>query len=294
MCTTCGCGGHEAVVGSKTPYRHASRAAPFSAHAPGGHTHGDGHRHSPDAHAQARVIEVERDLLARNDALADANRRWLAERGIFAVNLMSSPGSGKTTLLARTIDAWKSRSPVSVIEGDQQTSLDAERIRATGAPALQVNTGKGCHLDARMVGAALAELDPPRCSVLFVENVGNLVCPAAFDLGEARKVVILSVTEGEDKPMKYPDMFCAADLVIVNKLDLAPYCDFDLAQATAYAQRVNPGVEVIALSAKTGAGFDRWLDWLAQAMASTQATCAELASLPAAWGTALPIHGREP
>jgi hydrogenase nickel incorporation protein HypB len=291
MCTTCGCGGHEAVIGSKTPYRHAARAVAFAA---GAHPHGERHRPPPAGYAPSRVIEVERDLLARNDALADANRRWLAERGIFAVNLMSSPGSGKTTLLARTIDAWKSRSPVSVIEGDQQTSLDAERIRATGVPALQVNTGKGCHLDARMVGAALAELDPPRCSVLFVENVGNLVCPAAFDLGEGRKVVILSVTEGEDKPMKYPDMFAAADLVIVNKLDLAPHCDFDLAQATAYAQRVNPGVEVIALSAKTGAGFDRWLDWLAHAMASTQATCAELASLPAAWGTALPVHGREP
>ena len=307
MCTTCGCGGHEATLESTTAYRHAD--APSSPHDAGWHFHADGRWHS-HAHARAhetaaaaalasspaesRVVAIERDLLARNDALADANRHWLAERGIFAVNLMSSPGSGKTTLLTRTIEALKKRSPVTVIEGDQQTSLDAERIRMTGVPALQVNTGKGCHLDARMIGAALAELAPPRCSVLFIENVGNLVCPAAFDLGEDRKVVILSVTEGEDKPLKYPDMFAAADVVLVNKMDLAPHCDFDLARATAYVHRVRPGLEVIPLSARTGEGFNRWLDWLAKRMADTQALCAEVATHPAAWDTALPIAGSEP
>ena len=241
-----------------------------------------------------RVVDIDRDLLARNDALAEANRRWLAERGVFAVNLMSSPGSGKTTLLASTIDEWRGRTPVSVIEGDRQTSLDADRIRATGVPPLQVNTGKGCRLDARMIGAALVELEPPPCSLLFIENVGDLVCQAAFDLGEARKVVILSVSEGEDKPIKYPDMFAAADLMIVNKTDLAPGIEFDLARATGFAQRVRPGLEVIAVSAKTGQGFDRWLAWLERGMETTRALCAEVATHPAAWDTALPVTGREP
>jgi len=162
----------------------------------------------------------------------------------------------------RTIEAWGRRSPVVVIEGDQQTSFDADRIRATGVPAVQVNTGKGCHLDAMMVARALAELDPPQGSLAFIENVGNLVCPAAFDLGEAHKVVILSVTEGEDKPLKYPDMFRAADLMLVSKVDLAPYVSFDIAKAVDFAHRVRPGLEVIEVSATSGAGFDRWLAWL--------------------------------
>ncbi len=283
MCTTCGCGGHDATIDGKPVYRHAHEhtlvddLAHAHPHDPHGHFHADGTWHS-HAHAaphagplgavhapgtpEARIVQVEADLLAKNDALAAANRRLLAARGIFALNLVSSPGSGKTTLLVRTIEAWGGRSPVVVIEGDQQTSFDADRIRATGAPAVQVNTGKGCHLDAMMVARALAELDPPPGSLAFIENVGNLVCPAAFDLGEAHKVVILSVTEGEDKPLKYPDMFRAADLMLVSKVDLAPYVSFDIAKAVDFAHRVRPGLEVIEVSATTGAGFDRWLAWL--------------------------------
>jgi hydrogenase nickel incorporation protein HypB len=292
MCTTCGCGGHDATIDGKPVYRHAHEhtLADGIAHAhprdPHGHFHADGtwHSHAPAApqagplgavHApgtpEARIVEVEADLLAKNDALAAANRRLLAARGIFALNLVSSPGSGKTTLLVRTIEAWGRRSPVVVIEGDQQTSFDADRIRATGAPAVQVNTGRGCHLDAMMVARALAELDPPPGSLAFIENVGNLVCPAAFDLGEAHKVVILSVTEGEDKPLKYPDMFRAADLMLVSKVDLAPYVSFDIAKAVDFAHRVRPGLEVIEVSATTGAGFERWLGWLGRGLAAAAA-----------------------
>ena len=173
-----------------------------------------------------RIVAIEQDILGRNNAVAARNRQYFAQRGILALNLMSSPGSGKTTLLVRTIDALKAELPIAVVEGDQQTSLDADRIRATGAQAVQVNTGKGCHLDADMVERALATLAPAEASVVLIENVGNLVCPAAFDLGEAQKVVILSVTEGDDKPLKYPDMFHAADLMVINKVDLLPYVDF--------------------------------------------------------------------
>ncbi len=318
MCTTCGCGGHDATIEGKPVYRHADPSMPLDgpvhahphahgagvgahvhAHDPHGHFHADGtwHSHAHDAaqadggalgavHApgtpEARIVQVEADLLAKNDALAAANRRFLRERGIFALNLVSSPGSGKTTLLVRTIEAWGARSPVAVIEGDQQTSFDADRIRATGAPAVQVNTGKGCHLDAMMVGRALAELDPPAGSLAFIENVGNLVCPAAFDLGEAHKVVILSVTEGEDKPLKYPDMFRAADLMLVSKVDLAPHVSFDIGKAIGYAHRVRPGLEVIEVSATTGAGFDRWLAWLERGLAAARAKAGdEVATLRA-------------
>ena len=229
MCTTCGCG-------------------PEHSHA---------HGVEPE-----RAVAIERDILGRNDAEAARNRRQFAARGVFAVNLVSSPGSGKTTLLVETIRRLGGALAVGVIEGDQQTSNDADRIRATGAAAIQINTGKGCHLDAHMVGHAFDHLDPPAGSVLMIENVGNLVCPAAFDLGEAHKVVVLSVTEGEDKPLKYPDMFHAADLMLVSKVDLAPYVDFDIAKAIVHAHRVRPGLEVIEVSATTGAGFDRWLAWL--------------------------------
>jgi len=256
MCTTCGCGGHEATIDGRTTFRHAD---PHAVAIGAVHAHAAGHAHGASAE---RIVAVERDLLAKNDAIAALNRAHLEQRGVFALNLVSSPGSGKTTLLVRTIEAWGERSPVAVIEGDQQTSFDADRIRATGAPAVQVNTGKGCHLDAAMVSRALAQLDPAPRSLLFVENVGNLVCPAAFDLGEAHKVVILSVTEGEDKPLKYPDMFRAADLMLLNKVDLAPYVSFDRARAIEMARRVRPGLEVIELSATTGAGMDAWLAWL--------------------------------
>jgi len=217
-----------------------------------------------------RIVSIEQDILARNNAHAAENRQTFADRGIFALNLVSSPGSGKTSLLVRTIQALQGRVPVHVIEGDQQTSLDADRIRATGAAAVQLNTGKGCHLDAHMVGHALARLDPAQGSLLMIENVGNLVCPAAFDLGEAHKVVILSVTEGEDKPLKYPDIFRAADLMLVNKIDLKPHVQFDVANAIAYARRMRPALEVIEVSATTGEGFVAWLAWLERGIAAAK------------------------
>ena len=257
MCTTCGCGhGDTHIEGRKPGYIEALMSAP-------------------------RTVRVEQDILARNDAIAAASRRELEGRGIFALNLVSSPGSGKTTLLLRTIEAWANRTPVAVIEGDQQTSRDANRVRATGTPALQINTGKGCHLDAQMVASAIAALALADESLLLIENVGNLVCPAAFDLGEAHKVAILSVTEGDDKPLKYPDMFHAADVVLVNKIDLLPYVDFDLDAAVEHAQRVRPGVTVFKVSAKTGQGFDGWMAWLDRAAAQARAQRPEREGSPA-------------
>jgi hydrogenase nickel incorporation protein HypB len=224
-------------------------------------------------------VQIEQDILAKNKAYAQANRRLLSERGIFALNLVSSPGSGKTTLLCKTIELLKQQT-VAVIEGDQQTSQDADRIRATGAQAIQINTGKGCHLDAHMVGHAMAQLQLTEDALLMIENVGNLVCPAAFDLGEAHKVVILSVTEGEDKPIKYPDMFRAASLMLLNKVDLLPHLSYDVDAAIRYARRVNPNIRVIQLSATSGAGMAAWLTFLhqgvAQARAARQQTMAGL------------------
>lgn len=214
--------------------------------------------------SDARVVQIEQDILSINNRYAEANRRLLANRGVFAVNLVSSPGSGKTTLLCRTISDLKGRFPVSVIEGDQETEFDAERIRQTGATAIQLNTGKGCHLDAHMVGHALEELNPAESGVLFVENVGNLICPSAFDLGEAHKIVVLSVTEGEDKPLKYPDMFFQADLMILNKIDLLPYLNFDVDKCIEFAQRVNPDIQVIKVSATSGEGMGAWCDWISR------------------------------
>ena len=257
MCTTCGCStGETSIDGAVHETEHETE-----------HDHTHGHVYAPvHAHipgmSQKRMVSIEQNILAKNDAYARENRRLFAERGIFALNLVSSPGSGKTTLLVKTIEMLKNRLEVSVIEGDQQTSQDAERIRATGASAIQINTGRGCHLDAHMVGHALGKLDMAKGSVLMIENVGNLVCPAAFDLGEAHKVVILSVTEGEDKPIKYPDMFRAADLMLVNKCDLLPYLSFDVDCAISYARRVNPGIAVIRTSATSGAGMEDWLAWL--------------------------------
>lgn len=212
--------------------------------------------------SQSRLIRLEADILGKNARYAAANRDRFTAQGILALNLVSSPGSGKTTLLCRTLEAIGADYPVAVIEGDQQTSQDADRIRATGAPAIQINTGKGCHLDGHMVGHALDHLAPAAGSVLFIENVGNLVCPAAFDLGEGARVAILSVTEGEDKPLKYPDMFASADLVLVNKVDLLPYLDFDVDLAIAHMRRVNPRVRVLKVSARSGEGMGAWLDWL--------------------------------
>jgi hydrogenase nickel incorporation protein HypB len=241
------------------------------------HAHGDLHYGLGPAHAHApglsqeRMVKIEQDILGKNNAYAEGNRKWLAEHGIFAVNLVSSPGSGKTTLLVKTIETLAGQAPVAVVEGDQQTSNDADRIRATGAPAIQVNTGKGCHLDAHMVGHALERLNLADDSLLMIENVGNLVCPAAFDLGEAHKVVILSVTEGEDKPLKYPDMFHAADLMLLNKVDLLPYLSFDVAKCIDYARRVNPKLQVMQVSATSGQGMDEWLAWLRAGLGQAKA-----------------------
>jgi len=238
MCTTCGCA---------TEHVHHAGLAP------------------------ERALAIEEDILSHNDAQANENRKRLAARGIFALNLVSSPGSGKTTLLVETIRRLRGEPTVSVIEGDQQTSNDAERIRATGARAVQVNTGKGCHLDSHLVAHALDHLAPPAQSVLMIENVGNLVCPAAFDLGEAHKVVVLSVTEGEDKPLKYPDMFAASDLMILNKCDLLPYLRFDVEACEAYARRVNPGIRVMRLSATSGEGMEPWLAWVREGAGAARA-----------------------
>lgn len=213
---------------------------------------------------QSRLVSIEQDILAHNDALAAENRVILGEKGILALNLVSSPGSGKTSLLCRTAGDLKGRFAVAVIEGDQQTTFDADRIRAIGIPALQVNTGKGCHLDAQMIRRAIDKLQPKDDSVLFIENVGNLVCPAGFDLGEAAKVVILSVTEGEDKPLKYPDMFAAASVMLLTKTDLLPHLSFDVERCLGYARKINPGIRVLLLSATAGAGLDDWYAWIAE------------------------------
>jgi hydrogenase nickel incorporation protein HypB len=213
---------------------------------------------------------LEQDILARNDAVAAANRRWLAARHSMAVNLMSSPGSGKTTLLERTIRDLDGDVVISVIEGDQATAIDAERIEAAGAPVLQVNTGAGCHLDAAMVDGALRRLSPPEGSVVMIENIGNLVCPALFDLGESGRAVIMSVTEGDDKPLKYPHMFRSADAVVLNKVDLLPHVDFDVERCVASVRRLRPGTETMALSATTGEGLDQWYGWLRQRVAGSR------------------------
>jgi hydrogenase nickel incorporation protein HypB len=278
MCTTCGCGtdhvhidgvGHPLARAAQAPLTGAERFAAVPV-AGSGETdssfgHMGVHAHGTPA---ARIVQVERDLLAANDSWARLNRDHFAATGTLCLNLVSSPGSGKTTLLVRTVAEIATRRPVSVIEGDQQTSNDADRIRATGVPAVQVNTGKGCHLEAPMVAKALEALPLAGGGVLFVENVGNLVCPALFDLGEAHKVAILSVTEGEDKPLKYPDMFRAADLVLLNKTDLLPFLDFDVDLCEANARRVNPSVEVLRVSARSGEGFDAWLAWIERRVAA--------------------------
>lgn len=258
MCATCGCSGEAVAVGTGRP-----AADPAHPHHHDGHEHHHTHDHHPAAgHGATRTVTLEQAVLARNDDLAERNRRWLRERGILAVNLMSSPGAGKTTLLERTIHALVPEMRVAVVEGDQETVLDADRIRATGVPALQINTGAGCHLDAEMLAGALRALAPPERSVVLVENVGNLVCPALFDLGEQARVVITSVTEGAEKPRKYPHMFRSAQLVLLNKIDLLPYVDFDVAAFHAGARAANPGVEVLHLSATTGEGTTDWYDWL--------------------------------
>ena len=281
MCATCGCSGtlgvesaallahgHEHEQGHDHAHDHDHPHAHGHEHEHGhdhGHEHGHSHSHDapgPDSTA-ARTVQLEQEILGKNRLLAERNRGWLQGREIFAVNLMSSPGSGKTTLLERTVRDLGKEMVVSVIEGDQETRLDAERIRATGARVVQINTGTGCHLDAQMLGRALQELSPAIGSLLFVENVGNLVCPALFDLGEGARVVIASTTEGEDKPLKYPHMFRAAELILLNKVDLLPHLHFDVDRFTAHARLVNPSAKVLQVSATRGDGLPEWYRWLA-------------------------------
>jgi len=224
-----------------------------------------------DPAQRAHLVSVEQDILSKNDALAAHNRAHFNSHRVLALNLVSSPGAGKTTLLVETLGRLLPDTTVAVIEGDQETSADADRIRATGAPAIQVNTGKGCHLDAAMIDQAFGQLHF-HDGILFIENVGNLVCPAGFDLGEAHKVVIASVTEGEDKPLKYPNMFAASSLMLVSKVDLLPHLDFDVQLLIANARRVNPAIAVIQVSASNGEGMERWLGWLSGAMAMASAS----------------------
>ncbi len=264
MCTVCGCGEGETKI-EDHDHQHDHEHHHDHDHGEHGHSHdygqGPAHAHAPGM-SQSRMVQIEQDILSKNNQYAAANRRYFQEQGILSLNLVSSPGSGKTSLLTRTIEDLKADHAISVIEGDQQTANDAQRIRATGAKALQINTGKGCHLDGHMVGHALDSLKPGQGSLLFIENVGNLVCPAAFDLGEAHKVAILSITEGEDKPIKYPDMFHAADLMLLNKIDLLPYLDFDVQRCIDYALRVNPRIKVLQVSAKSGEGMQAWYQWI--------------------------------
>ncbi|WP_339890610.1 hydrogenase nickel incorporation protein HypB [Neptuniibacter pectenicola] len=272
MCTVCGCSegdvkiegpAHEHAHSHSHSHPHADESEQMIVQQGDDLDFGQGPAHAHVAGmSQSRMVQIEQDILGKNDRYAGLNRARFEAQSIFALNLVSSPGSGKTTLLTETIQQIKGDRHVAVIEGDQQTANDAERIRETGVPAIQVNTGKGCHLDAHMVGHALDNLTAFQGGILFIENVGNLVCPAAFDLGEAHKVAILSVTEGEDKPLKYPDMFYAADLMVLNKTDLLPYLDFDVDRCIAYAKQVNPSIEVIQLSAKSGEGMAVWVEWL--------------------------------
>lgn len=284
MCTTCGCAeGNLYIEGDERNPHSAFRSAPFAPAArPALHIsairtqdfspaesgqgdlhygHGEAGTHAPGM-SQRRMLEIEIDVLDKNNRLAARNRARFAAREQLVLNLVSSPGSGKTTLLTETLKRLHGAVPCAVIEGDQQTVNDAERIRATGTPAIQVNTGKGCHLDAQMIHDAMQRLPLDERGILFIENVGNLVCPASFDLGERHKVAVLSVTEGEDKPLKYPHMFAAASLMLLNKVDLLPYLKFDLDACLAAARAVNPGIDILPVSATTGEGMDAWLAWL--------------------------------
>jgi hydrogenase nickel incorporation protein HypB len=248
MCATCGCGGETAIKDHLHGHDH-------------GHDHGHEHGHDHD-HSRRTLVAVEARILGKNDALAQKNRDWFGKRRILALNLVGAPGAGKTALIERTIGEFAREAAIFVVEGDQASALDSERIRRAGAPVVQLNTGAGCHLDAAMVGDALAELRPGRGAVVLIENVGNLVCPALFDLGERAKVVLFSVAEGEDKPLKYPHMFRAANLVVVNKVDLLPHLEFDLERAVANLRAVNPRAAIVPLSTRSGAGMAAWCDWL--------------------------------
>ena len=276
MCGTCGCSDPANAVTMTDPadgkaevLRHGAMGGHDHHHAHD-HDHDHGHHHDhdhdhdlPHVHGpNGEVISLEQAVLAKNDQVAMRNRGWFEGRGVLALNLVSSPGAGKTTLLERTIRELSGRVEIAVIEGDQMTTNDAERIRAAGARAIQINTGAGCHLEADMVARAVETLDPPAGSILMIENVGNLVCPAMFDLGERMKVAVISTTEGEDKPLKYPHMFRAAEVVLLNKMDLAPHVDFDQARCVENIGSVNPAAKVIPLSARSGEGMGEWIDFV--------------------------------
>ena len=269
MCSTCGCSSSSTITITKIGEEEKHEHIHVHNHEENGHhTHHDHdhhheHHHHTHTHAPVKtVIELEQDILQKNNLLAERNRGYFEAKNMLTLNLVSSPGSGKTSLLEKTLHDLKDLVPCAVIEGDQQSSNDANRIAQTGVPVVQVNTGKGCHLDAEMVHRSLRQLKPENDSLLFIENVGNLVCPALFDLGESQRVVIISVTEGDDKPVKYPDMFHTAQLCIINKIDLLPYVSFDVEKAKEYARRINPKLEFIEISATTGEGIEVWYDWL--------------------------------
>jgi hydrogenase nickel incorporation protein HypB len=265
MCSTCGCGKPDeevkmTMVGEKGHHH---------SHANHDHVHDHDHSHDHQHSHSSREIELEQDILQKNNLLAERNRGYLQAKNAYAINLVSSPGSGKTTLLEATIKRMKEKSSIYVIEGDQQTTNDADRIAATGVKALQINTGKGCHLDAHMILHAIQKMEIKENALLLIENVGNLVCPSMFDLGENERVVIMSVTEGEDKPIKYPDMFLSSNVCIFNKVDLLPYLDFDMEKARVYAKKVNPKLQFFELSATKGDGMEAWLNWLLEKTGKT-------------------------
>ncbi|WP_445637466.1 Hydrogenase maturation factor HypB [Nostoc sp. DSM 114161] len=276
MCVTCGCSDD-----GETKITNLEVSEDEHTHT---HTLADGtvitHSHSHDTHTEASqvhakihgtTISLEQDILAKNNLIAAQNRGWFKGRNILALNLMSSPGAGKTTLLTRTINDLKHQVLISVIEGDQETTNDAKKIQETGCKVIQINTGTGCHLDASMIDRGLQQLNPPLNSVVMIENVGNLVCPALFDLGEFSKVVILSVTEGEDKPIKYPHMFRASDIMVLTKIDLLPYVQFDVQKCIEYAKQVNPKIQIFEVSANTGIGLDSWYKWLTEKITNMSA-----------------------
>jgi hydrogenase nickel incorporation protein HypB len=309
MCGVCGCSDENSVIRNLEPLNNEDRAAGKStldkhsfhhqhglsvgrastALHPHSHDVGSQQSHaqvfasksdsqSSDTHNGSMLIEIEKDILYRNSLYAEENRQFLSGKEILTLNFVSSPGSGKTTLLVETIKALRAVHKTYVIEGDQQTSNDAERIRETGAKAVQINTGKGCHLDAHTVGHALEHLELDSRSLLFIENVGNLVCPASFDLGENHKVALLSVTEGDDKPIKYPDMFAASSVMLLNKIDLLPYVKFDTDRCIEYARQVNPDIRVIMLSAQDGQGLPEWFEWVSTAQTTASKPAFEMTS----------------
>ncbi len=289
MCDTCGCGATDANFSLLRPennmtekdkelsgYDHSHNHKDTFSHVGYHHTHDHQHDHQHNEehghdhlhHNQGvKTISLETEILQKNNLLAQRNRGFFEARGIMAINMVSSPGSGKTTILEKTIAALKDKYPVSIIEGDQQTIIDAQRIQSSGAPVVQINTGSGCHLDAGMVNKAVKDLNPAQKSLLIIENVGNLVCPALFDLGENFRVLIVSVTEGEDKPLKYPQMFMSSHLCLINKTDLLPYINFSVDRLKEYINRVNHHLGCIELSALTGEGFDKWISWIEERMA---------------------------